>query len=320
MIRKLFKSIQRVTARFLFLISRGIIRILPYPFFRLISYAFILLGYAVMSKKKKLALGNMTVAFSDEKNSREIKQMMKECFRNIGRGMVELIYFLDRPKKIVEKVRIEGKENLDEALKQGKGVIILSAHLGVFILMYLRIILEGYPTNVIMRRTRDEGFERHISNLRRKMGIKTIYALPQRQCIQESIKVLRNNEILFILLDQNYGSEGGIFVDFFGKKAATAAGPVVFSGRTGAPILPMFIVRESSRTPEGKLKLSDKHKVIIDPPIVLRGEAPNKGENLNKNVQVLSDIIEKYVRKYPYEWGGWMHKRWKTIYRKDEQL
>ena len=80
--------------------------------------------------------------------------------------MIDLIYFLDRPKEISDKVELVGQENLDKALQEGKGVVMLSAHYGNFILMYLKSVLAGYPTNVIMRRVRDPKWEEYISNFR----------------------------------------------------------------------------------------------------------------------------------------------------------
>ena len=84
--------------------------------------------------------------------------------------------------------------------------------------------------------------EDHLYHKRLAAGLKTIYAIPRKACVNESIKVLRDNEMLFVPLDQNAGSGGSVFVDFFGQKAATATGPIIFSRRTGAPIIPMFIM------------------------------------------------------------------------------
>ena len=118
--------------------------------------------------------------------------------------------------------------------------------------------------------------------------------------VTDSLKVLRDNEILFIPIDQNFGSDGGVFVNFFGQKAATATGPVVFANRTKAPIIPMFIIHEDE----------DRHKVIIEPPLVLE-EGRDEKETLYINTSKLTNLIEHYIRLYPYEWA-WMHRRWKS--------
>ena len=197
------KRILRTVARNALYVTRRIIRFLPYPVFRFFIFFFIAIGRPIIKKKKRIAMENLHTAFAGEKTEQEINRIADHCFAGLGSGMIELIYFLDHPKKIIEKVTIKGKENLDEALCKGQGAILLSAHFGNFILMYLRMALM-YEINCIMRRVRDEEFEKYISDLRNKSGIKTIYSLPHRQCIGNSLKSLRNNETLFILLDQNY--------------------------------------------------------------------------------------------------------------------
>ncbi len=294
------KKFLRTLARYLFVIIRWIIRKLPYPVYRLSMIGFVAIGHCVMFKKRKIAMKSLRTAFGADMDDAHIRKIARQCFNNFGRGMIDLIYLIDRPHLIKERVEIEGKHYLENALKAGNGAILLSAHFGNFILMYLRFVVEGYKTNVIMRRARDEEWEKTISEIRYSLGLHTIYALPQRKCIEQSLRVLRNNEILFILLDQNFGGAGRVFVDFFGQKAATAAGPVVFSNRTGAPILPLFIIRQKG----------DKHKIVINPPVHLE---PGAGKDiLTANVAKITKIIEDYIRKYPHEWGGWMHNRWKS--------
>jgi len=159
---------------------------------------------------------------------------------------------------------------------------------------------SGYATNALIRSARDQKLEQFLFEKRKNFGLNTIYAVPRRQCITNSLKVLRNNEILFVPLDQNFGSGRGVFVEFFGQKAATATGPVVFATRTKASILPMFIVRQNA----------DTHKIIIEPPIDME-ERNNDQENILANTTKITNLIEKYIRRYPHEWG-WMHRRWKS--------
>jgi KDO2-lipid IV(A) lauroyltransferase len=133
------------------------------------------------------------------------------------------------------------------------------------------------------------------------VGLKTVHSIPRDACVVQSLKVLRDKELLVVLLDQNSGSKTGVFVDFFGQKAGTATGPIIFAMRTGAPILPIFTLRQGS---------SDHHKVVIEKHFYLEEQATDE-ETIQHNVQKLTTIIEGYIRKYPTEWG-WMHRRWKS--------
>ncbi|MDO8580095.1 MAG: lysophospholipid acyltransferase family protein, partial [Candidatus Omnitrophota bacterium] len=224
----------------------------------------------------------------------------RNCFQNVGKGLVELIYFLEHTPMIKERVSFEGKHYLDEAFRQRKGVIAVSGHFGNFPLMLLRCVQEGYQTNAIMRPARDENIEKYFVAQRTKLGLNTIYSQPRKECVDTSLKVLRNNELLLVLLDQNFGSRGGVFVDFFGQKAATATGPVIFAKRTGAPLVPMFMIRQPD----------DTHKIIVEPPLILE-EGRDEQETILINTAKMTQLIELYIRRYPQEWG-WMHRRWKS--------
>lgn len=101
-------------------------------------------------------------------------------------------------------------------------------------------------------------------------------------------------------IDQNFGSGGGVYVNFFGQKAATATGPAVFAMRTGAVILPMFIIRQSD----------DTHKIIVEPPLPIAQKNDEK-EAIAVTMAKITDLIEQYIRRYPHEWA-WMHRRWKS--------
>ena len=294
------KIFKRACARYGLFVSSWFITRLPYSLMKVIMYVFMAIGSCFIIRHHRLARESLHIAFDQEKDPQEIRRIAQDCFENIGRGMMELIYFMAHPQMIMEKVVIDGKEHLDQALSQRRGVIAVSAHFGNFPLMLLRFARAGYKTNAIIRPTRDQEIEKYFLDLRTKLGLNTIYSLPRKICVDTSLKVLRNNELLFITLDQNFGSAGGVFVDFFGQKAATATGPVVFARRTKAPILPMFIIRDHG----------DVYKVIIEPPLELE-EKENDEEAVLVNTTKITNIIERYIRQYPHEWG-WMHRRWKT--------
>ncbi|TRZ95377.1 hypothetical protein D4R78_03920 [bacterium] len=276
-----------------------IIRVIPgsliYPLARLIAF----LGYFLVRKKRKIALESLNIALGQEKTRDEIVKIAKECFVCMAKGGVELIYLVDRPHLLKKRVQIIGRDNLDVALARDKGVILISAHFGNFPIMLARLGLEGYNVTSIMRPMRNNYVEKLFSTKRKRFNIKTIYSQPRKVCIELTIKSIRDNELVFVLLDQNFGT-GGVFVDFFGRKAATATGPLVLARRTKAAIVPCFMVRQRD----------DTHKIIIEPPF----EQEEKGsyqENLIANIQGLTNIIEAYIRKYPEQWG-WIHRRWKS--------
>ena len=302
--KKTTKGTKRFFARSGIQICSLIIKCLP----RAMIYGFAKhmarLGYFIASKQRNIALEGLNAAFGKEKTPDEIKKIAKDCFIFMAKSGVELLFFIDRPKLIREKVSFLGKEHLDVALNKGKGVILVSAHFGNFPLMMAELSLEGYKIAGIIRYARDEKAEKIFYKQRQKVGIKTIYSQPRKACVENSIRTLRNNELLFIPLDQNFGT-GGVFVDFFGRKAATATGPVVLSLRTQAAIVPCFIIRGGN----------DTHQIIFEPEFRLE-KSDTYEKTVFINIQRLTNIIESYIRKYPAEWG-WIHRRWKSQFKEE---
>ena len=257
------------------------------------------LGYLIARKQRRIALESLALAFGQEKSAGQIEQIAKDCFTFMAKSGVELMFMMDRPNLLKRRVEMIAKEHLEKAVAKGKGVILVSAHFGNFPLLLARLALAGYKTAGIMRPMRDSRVEKMFMAKRRRFNIKTIYSQPRDACVSNTIEALRNNELVFIPLDQNFGT-GGVFVDFFGRKAATATGPVILAQRTEATILPCFIIREKD----------DRQKIIFEPPFNLE-KGRNTKETILVNIQRLTNIIESYIRRYPAEWG-WIHRRWKS--------
>jgi len=298
-LKKTAKGIANFSVWVLFEICSLIIKLLPgrclYGFATLLA----LLSYYILSRHRRVALESLRIAFGQEKSLAELKRIAKVSFVSMAKSAVELLYLMDKPHLLRNRVRILGKEYLDAALKEGKGVILVSAHFGNFPLLLARLSLEGYTTGGIMRPMRDARMEKIFLKKRKLLKIKTIYSQPRRVCVETAIKALRNNELVFIPLDQNFGT-AGIFVDFFGRKAATATGPVILAQRTKSAVIPCFIARQPDNT----------QNIILEPPLQLKYGLKDK-DSVLINIQNITNIIEKYIRRYPVEWG-WIHRRWKS--------
>jgi len=297
---KRLKMFQRALARYGLYTFAWAFERLPYGFVRLSTVVLTTIGFWCTIRQRKIAEESMNIAFGDEKSQKEKKRIIKQCFKNFGSGMTELLYYLSHPREVEKKVVFEGLQHLDNALAENRGVIAVSAHFGNFPLMMLVCALKGYKTSTIIRPARDEELSVYLEKRRTAVGLKTIYANPRRECVSNSLKELRDNGLLFIPIDQNFGSGGGVYVNFFGQKAATATGPAVFAMRTGAAILPMFIVRQQDNT----------HKIIIEPPVPLV-KRNDERETVAATMTKITELIEQYIRRYPHEWA-WMHRRWKS--------
>ncbi len=297
------KKIERTLVRWAFYLFSWLFRVLPYAAIKAMTGGLLAVTYFLLQRMRKSAMSTLSIAFGKEKPQAELEKICKDCFYNAGRGAIEIGAFTARPNLIKETFSFEGdsRANLDAAFKEGRGVIGISAHFGNFPMMLLFLAQMGYPTNAIIRPSRDEIIEKDFQASRSRLGLKTVHSYPREACVAQSLKALRDKELLVVLLDQNTGSKSGVYVDFFGQKAGTATGPIIFAMRTGAPLLPIFTLRQGD---------SDKHTVVIEKHFYLEQKASDE-ETIQYNVQKLTNIIEGYIRKYPHEWG-WMHRRWKS--------
>lgn len=297
------KKVRKTSGRFLgwlgLVFCSLTIRFLPRQLLYAFAKGLARVGFLVAVKQKRIALESLSIAFNTDKSPQELRDITQDCFDFMAKSGVEVFFFMNRPQLVKEQVILENKHILDEALSRGKGVILVSGHFGNFPLAMLRLVLEGYTVGGIMRSMRDQRVEKMFSKIRNDLEIKAIYTQPRKVCVDTTIKALKNNEIVCIQLDQNFGT-GGVFVDFFGQKAATATGPVVFALRTKAALLPSFIVREKD----------NRHRIIFEQGFNLKQE-DDLDKTVSVNIQRLTEIIESYIRRYPAHWG-WIHRRWKT--------
>ncbi len=257
------------------------------------------IGFCLMRKRRQIAYHNLQIAFGNSKTKRECDEIVKTIFRDTAKNVLEVakLIYAD-PNFLKEIISIDGLEYLDNALSQGKGVVAISAHMGNFILIGPRLTLEGHRFNLILRNPKDNILAKTLSDIRIKIGLDSIPDKPRRTCVAKSLTSLKNNSILYLQIDQNASSQD-LWVDFFGWLVPTFRGPVVFSFRTGAPILPMFIIRDAS----------NHHKLIIKPPFKLIN-TENKEEDILQNTAKLTKLIESYIKQYPSQWW-WFHRRWK---------
>lgn len=257
------------------------------------------LAYYVDRRHRKIGLENIRMALGKEKTPREQKRIIKENYCHIAQGGFEMVRALEYAKRYAHLLTIEGKENLDRALAEGKGAIGVMGHIGNITLLLRKIANEGYPASVIVKDPRDKRIARLMQELCDRSNIGTVSPKPKSLAVKKALASLKRGEFLIIPIDQNAG-KGGVFVDFFGRPASTPASPVVFTQRTGAPLVPMYIIREGRK----------RHRLIIEPEVSLINTG-DKEKDLITNTQRLTKVIEKWIRKYPSQWW-WMHNRWKS--------
>ena len=254
-------------------------------------------GAVILPKYRRMAVENLRAGLGIGRA--DAQRVAGDVFANLAKNGAEWIRLsVIDPSDLGRIVtEAEGLENIDEALKAGKGVIVLAFHFGNWELtgMYLRY--KGYPGQTIVRRIYFHKYDKLVNGLRKRFDVHVIY---RDESPKKMLKVLRGNGIMGIVPDQDIDSIDGVFVDFFGRPAYTPTAPVKLAMVSGAKVVPVFVVRKKDGT----------HKLIADRVINMPAD-DRSDEAVKRYTQQWTGVLEKYVRQYPEQWV-WLHRRWKT--------
>jgi KDO2-lipid IV(A) lauroyltransferase len=253
--------------------------------------------YFADKKHRHLALSNLNTAFGSSLTPAQKKRIAKASFMHFGKVFADIIKIRHmNTGKIGRLINVEGTEHLQQALLQGKGVLIFSAHLGNWE-MATTMVSRIAKIYVIARPLDNRLLEEELGRIRKKLGATVIH---KRQAARPVLRALEENAMVAILIDQNVVRDQAVFVDFFGKAAATTPGLAAFFLKTGAPIVPVFCY------PAQRGRYSVKiHRPVK---ITLTGSADN---DVLKITQLCTNIIQSQIQENPDFWL-WFHNRWKT--------
>lgn len=272
-------------------------RVIPLGIRKNIFKALFRLFYYFSSKQRLIALHNLERAFPD-KDMGEIVKIAKGSYRNMAIMAAEFFELPTITKDNVhEWAEFEGLEHYNDALAKRKGILSIVAHFSNWELMAVIFPLVARPINIVYRPLDSPVMENLVSWVRTQNGNSL---LEKEGSLIKIVRLLRANGIIGILNDQNVAAREGVFVDFFGRPACTAPGLAFLALRTGAPVLPTFIVRMES----------GKYRFIIQPAVDVIDTGDKKTDIL-ANTQRFTKVVEDMVRQYPDQWF-WVHQRWKT--------
>jgi len=253
------------------------------------------LRYLFAFGDRKIVSENLKAIFP-EKSSREIRRIRIRVFRNFAKYLVDFFRFSKINKDSVGKyMGVENIQYLDQALKKGKGVVVLSAHLGNWELGGAVIGLLGYPFWVVVRPHKDKIVDDFFNKQRESKGLKII---PLGKAGRQCFRVLKENQLLGLVGDRDF-TDKGIALDFFGRPTIFPVGPAELSLKTGATIIPGFMIRNSD----------DSCTLKIYKPVEF---SPTGSEDdLTQLMKSYINIFEDAIRQYPEQW--YMFRRfWKA--------
>ena len=256
------------------------------------------LAYRVLRGRRAVARENLERAFARERSAAELDRLCRESFGHLGMTLVEACTFFFRPPSfLLSRVDVEGVDHLKAAAAHGRGILLLTAHLGNWELLAAAHVHTGYPLSVVVRPLDSAVLDRVVTHFRERGGVEVI---PKRHALRGVRDALRRGRMVGILLDQNASRREGVFVPFFGEPASTSKSLALLALWSGAPVVPVFIQRDTAGS----------HRVTIEPAL----PPPETGDR-EKDVATLtaafSRVVESRIRQSPEQWF-WMHRRWRT--------
>ena len=245
---------------------------------------------------RKVALENLHIAFGEEKPERELFAIARRTFENLGMVAVEFFRIPGMDKETYKKkVEMEGVEEALKVLDKKKGALLLLGHFGNWELMALMSKVIEKPILVIAKSIKQQRIDQWITRIRKMVGLELI---PPKNATPKVIKALSQNEVVGILFDQRGKRSKGVWADFFGRKVPTTAGLAIMAIKSGAPVLPVFMIRNGFQ----------KHRLIVKEPLELIYTGDIK-KDVEANTQLFNHTLESIIREYPDQWF-WVHRRW----------
>ena len=243
--------------------------------------------YFFADKDRACVTANLKAIFP-KKDDKEIARIRVWMFRNFAKYLVDFFRFQNIDKGYIKRnVRIENAHYFDQALSKGKGVIVLTAHLGNWELGGVVIAQSGYPLWAVVLPHKHKKVNDFFNYQRESKGI---YVIHLGKAVRQSLRILQENKALALVGDRDF-TETGIVSDFFGKPTFFPEGPAALSLKTGATIVPGFMVRNED----------DTFTLSIEKPIEFTPTG-NKDKDEIAIIAKYKNIFEDYIRRFPDQW------------------
>lgn len=274
------------------------LRILPRGAARGVGTALGAVAWHTVPRLRQVGMRNLQLAFPEWPEAKR-GEVLRRVYRNLGWQLAE---FCQMPKytrdSSGEFIRYEGLEHYLSARERGRGVMIVTGHLGAWELSSFWHSLMGYPMAMVIRRLDHAGVDGLVNGIRCLHGNRVLH---KDDFARGLIGSMRKGETVGILMDTNMTPPQGVFVPYFGRLACTASGLARVARKTGAAVLPGFLLWEAAER---------KYVLHFGPEIEVAADG-QEDEDAVTNTARFTAVIEAYVRRYPDQWL-WVHRRWKT--------
>jgi len=255
--------------------------------------------FGTFRKRREIAVGNVRLAFPDLSEARA-RRIVRRSYQNFAMMFCEFLHLrAATPESVRAYCDIDRPDIIEEALAQGRGAVMLTAHLGNWEVFGARYA-QDYPLTVVARPTSNRGVESHIASIREASGMEV---LSKYEAGRSVLRVLKSGRTLGILPDQHAGPDG-LLLPMFGHPTRIVSSLARIASISQAPVVPMFGVR---RTPW----LADGRIITRVSPSFLVEKTRDRDADILAGTRRVVHEIENAVRQHPEQWL-WMHKRWRS--------
>jgi Kdo2-lipid IVA lauroyltransferase/acyltransferase len=271
---------------------------LPRPLACLVGIVLARAVYVLHRRLRRVGMRNLEIAFPG-KSRAERRRILKGVFRSLGRQLAEFCRFPEYTRENVGEVAVyDGFEHFEAARARGKGVLFLTAHLGGWEVGSFAHSLYGNPLRIVVRPLDNPYLDALVDRYRTLHGNSTF---GKQDFARGLLAAMKAGETVGILMDQNMTPPAGVFVDYFGQPACTAAGLARVAAHTSAAVVPGFTLWDD---------VLRKYRIRFEPAVDLE-RTGNEDADAVANTAKFTKVIEEFARRYPDQWL-WVHRRWKT--------
>lgn len=253
---------------------------------------------ALLPRLRRVAGFNLRLAFPEWSDTQR-KRVLRAMTRNLARMTVEFARFPGYTRENIEEaIILDAHENFLAGRERGKGVIILTGHIGAWELSSFAHALYGFPLHYIARPIDNQRVDRLVNRYRGLSGNQPIF---KNESARTMLRILNEQGTIGILADQNTLPAEGTFVSFFGTPACTTTGVARLALHTDASVVPGYAYWDQNLR---------KYRLRFEPPMTLV-RTGDLERDVAENTQRFTAVIEAIIRKYSDQWF-WVHARWKT--------
>jgi lauroyl/myristoyl acyltransferase len=240
------------------------------------------------------ATSNMRQVLGPHATPEEVEQLTEAAFSNYARYMVDLVRLpIIDPGELSKGVRVHGWEHVEEAFRLGRGVVLVTGHIGSWDLAGAVLVARGKPVSALVETLKPPRWNERVQHTRQHVGVR---AIPIESGVRDMLAALRRNEGLAVLIDRPLAEEG-VPVTFFGRDTRFPGGAATLAQRTGAALVPAVFVRD----PAGR-----GYVAHIGEPILVEKNG-HRAREVQAVTQRIMTWLEGMICRYPDQWYMFRH-------------